>query len=43
MIKLKMTKRIAGYSCLLLMVLLFMGCAEVVSIKECVVNKPYGF
>jgi len=43
MIKLKMTTRIAIYSCISLMVVLLMGCADVVSIKDCVVSEPYGF
>ena len=43
MIKLKMTTKIAAYGGLALIAVVLAGCADVVSVKECVSAEPYGF
>lgn len=43
MIKLNFTTKTAFALSALLMVVLFMGCADVVQIKECISDNPYGF
>jgi len=43
MIRPNMTTKIACYGCLFVIAVLFTGCADVVSINDCVVDEPYGF
>lgn len=39
----KLTSRIAIFGSLFLVIVLLMSCAEVISIKDCVTDEPYGF